>query len=65
MITIQLNNESQALAPGTTVAALITARGADCVVVAVNDRLVPRGCRDGHILRDGDRVELLTPMEGG
>lgn len=65
MITIQLNDESLALTPDTTVAALVAGRGADCAVVAINDCFVPRGCHDSHILREGDRVELLTPMEGG
>jgi len=33
--------------------------------VAVNDTFIPRSEYDNTILKDGDRVELLVPMQGG
>lgn len=33
--------------------------------VAVNHDVVPRGRWDEPVLRDGDRVEILTPRQGG
>ncbi|MDO6461538.1 sulfur carrier protein ThiS [Granulosicoccaceae sp. 1_MG-2023] len=33
--------------------------------VAVNARFVPRSAYDGVELHEGDRVEILIPMQGG
>ncbi|WP_170480905.1 sulfur carrier protein ThiS [Ruegeria arenilitoris] len=35
------------------------------VATAVNEEFVPSVMRAGHQLRDGDRVEVLSPMQGG
>ncbi|MFY1673286.1 sulfur carrier protein ThiS [Plantactinospora sp. WMMB334] len=35
------------------------------VAVAVNGEVVPRGGWPGRLLRDGDRVEVLTAAQGG
>ena len=35
------------------------------VATAVNGQFVPRGARAGHKLADGDRIEVLSPMQGG
>jgi len=35
------------------------------VAVMVNDRIIPRAERDGSVLKEGDRVEILTFMGGG
>ncbi len=35
------------------------------VSTAVNGQFVPRGARAGTALADGDRVEVLAPMQGG
>ena len=32
---------------------------------AVNEEFVPEASRSGCRLREGDRVEILTPMQGG
>ncbi len=32
---------------------------------AHNGGFVPRASRDTTVLRDGDRVEVLSPMQGG
>jgi sulfur carrier protein len=33
--------------------------------VAVNRAVVPRGCWDQPILREGDKIEIVTPRQGG
>jgi sulfur carrier protein len=39
---------------------------ADAVVAtALNGEFVPAGSRPGARLSDGDRVEVLAPMQGG
>ena len=66
MIDILLNGSGQTLSEGTTLAELIARFGTDpATVAAVNDAFVPRGHHPAHILKPGDRVELLSPMEGG
>ncbi|WP_419914904.1 sulfur carrier protein ThiS [Hoeflea sp.] len=35
------------------------------LATAVNGTVVCRGDRDDHTLQDGDRIEILSPMQGG
>ncbi|WP_420585575.1 sulfur carrier protein ThiS [Ruegeria sp.] len=35
------------------------------VATAVNEDFVPSSLRIGHRLADGDRVEVVAPMQGG
>jgi sulfur carrier protein len=65
--TIVLNGEPSEVAPGTTVARLVaglTGAGAG-VAVAVNGEVVPRGAWPQLQLGAGDRVEVLTAVQGG
>jgi sulfur carrier protein len=65
--TIVVNGEPNEIAPGTTVAGLVaslTGSGAG-VAVAVNGEVVPRGAWSGVRLGAGDRVEVLTAVQGG
>jgi sulfur carrier protein len=64
---IRLNGEPRAIAPGTSVDALVRQLGLRPEVVAVelNERLVARDLRVTTVLRDGDRVEVVTLVGGG
>jgi sulfur carrier protein len=68
-MTIQLNGEERAIAPGTTVRALLEALevpgGARGVAVAVDAEVVPRGAWETTTLDDGARVEVLRAIQGG
>ncbi|WP_328342893.1 sulfur carrier protein ThiS [Micromonospora sp. NBC_00421] len=62
-----VNGVGRELAGGSTVADLVRAvteqrRG---LAVAVNGEVVPRGGWPGAVLRDGDRVEVLSAAQGG
>lgn len=35
------------------------------IAVAVNDRIVPRAEWETTVLEDGDRIEIITAMQGG
>ncbi len=35
------------------------------VATALNGMFVPEDGRHAHLLRDGDKIEILTPREGG
>lgn len=66
-MNISVNGEPRELAPATTldvvVAALTPAPSG--VAAAVNETVVPRTRWSGTPLSDGDRVEVLTAVQGG
>lgn len=66
-LSITLNGESIALAPGSTVADLVAdlvaqPRGA---AVAVNGEVVPRERHAATPIADGDIVEIVRAVQGG
>jgi len=65
--TIWLNGTATELAGGATVAAVATALGVPArgVAVALNGEVVPRATWAQAVLRDGDRIEILTATQGG
>jgi sulfur carrier protein len=67
MTTITLNGTDRDVPADCTVAAvvaLLTATGSGCAV-AVNDEVIPRHDWSGRVLASGDRVEVLTAVQGG
>lgn len=66
-MNISVNGEPHVAAAGSTVADLVDAlagrRGG--VAVAVNEDVVPRAVWAETPLRAGDRVEILTAVQGG
>ncbi|MGW5671550.1 sulfur carrier protein ThiS [Micromonospora sp. NPDC003776] len=64
---LTVNGTGRDMPGGTTVAELVRAvteqrRG---LAVAVNGEVVPRGGWPATVLRDGDRVEVLSAAQGG
>ncbi|MGR6467324.1 sulfur carrier protein ThiS [Rhizobium sp. PAMB 3182] len=61
-----INGEEQDIA-AETLAALLSALDyeGDWLATAVNGELVPRSERGERVLADGDRIEVLSPMQGG
>ncbi|WFE42393.1 sulfur carrier protein ThiS [Micromonospora sp. WMMD998] len=62
-----VNGAERTLPDGVTVADVVRAvtgqqRG---LAVAVNGEVVPRGGWPASVLRDGDRVEVLSAAQGG
>lgn len=47
--------------------AALTELGADCgsVATSVNEEFVPKTRRSSFELREGDRLEVVAPMQGG
>ncbi|RST19465.1 sulfur carrier protein ThiS [Streptomyces sp. WAC05374] len=66
-VHVSVNGEARRLAGPTTldtlVATLTTAPSG--VAAAVNETVVPRSQWPGTLLGDGDRVEVLTAVQGG
>ncbi len=62
---IVLNGEPREVEATTLSALLIEAGFSGRVATAVNEAFVPATLRDSHALADGDRVEIVAPMQGG
>jgi sulfur carrier protein len=64
---LTVNGEGRTLSGGATVAELVATLAAQIrgVAVAVNGEVVPRTGWPATVLRDGDRVEVLTAAQGG
>ncbi|MFD3323895.1 sulfur carrier protein ThiS [Streptomyces sp. NPDC058611] len=66
-MTISVNGEPREVAAGTTldaVVAILTAAPSG-VAAALNETVVPRGQWTATPVGDGDRVEILTAVQGG
>ena len=66
-LEITVNGEAVQLQAGSTVAALVAARGLrpEQVAVEVNREIVPRASHAEHPLASGDRIEIVTMVGGG
>ncbi|QNP62877.1 sulfur carrier protein ThiS [Streptomyces genisteinicus] len=66
-MNISVNGEARQLAAGTTLDAVVAALSAapSGVAAAVNESVVPRGEWAATRLGEGDRVEVLTAVQGG
>ncbi|MYS35260.1 sulfur carrier protein [Streptomyces sp. KhCrAH-43] len=66
-LTVSVNGAPVAVAAGTTLDALVaTLTDAPTgVAAALNETVVPRGRWTAAALSDGDRVEVLTAVQGG
>ncbi|MGW7478978.1 sulfur carrier protein ThiS [Nonomuraea muscovyensis] len=64
---VTINGDAREVPDGTTVAQAvrILTVATSGVAVALNDEVVTRGTWDSTRLRDSDRVEVLTAVQGG
>lgn len=62
---ITLNGETCTVAAATLADLLVEREMSGRVATAVNEIFVPAGLRADHKLNNGDRVEILAPMQGG
>lgn len=65
-MTVLVNGRPWTCPTGTAVASVVAALGHTVgVAVAVNGTVVPRAGWERSELREGDRVEVLTAVQGG
>ncbi|OIK29472.1 thiamine biosynthesis protein ThiS [Streptomyces malaysiense] len=66
-MTVSVNGQRREIAPGTALDAVVRSLvGAPAgVAAAVNETVVPRTRWAGTALAEGDRVEVLTAVQGG
>lgn len=67
VLNVSVNGEARQLAAGTTLNVLVAelATAPSGVAAALNETVVPRSQWAGTPLTDGDRVEVLTAVQGG
>ncbi|WP_374983488.1 sulfur carrier protein ThiS [Streptomyces fradiae] len=66
-VTVSVNGRPRELAAPVALDALVATLTAapSGVAAAVNETVVPRGAWASTVLADGDRVEVLTAVQGG
>ncbi len=66
-VRVTVNGEPRQMPGGATVAQLVAAVTdlTGGVAAAVNGEVVPRRAWEGTLLADGDRVEVVTAVQGG
>lgn len=64
-MTITLNGEVLETSAATLADLLVEQARSGRVATSVNEVFVPATLRADHALQDGDRVEILAPMQGG
>lgn len=66
-VNISVNGESRAVAPGTALDSVVRSLtpAPSGVAAALNETVVPRAEWAGTALSEGDRVEVLTAVQGG
>jgi sulfur carrier protein len=66
-VTISVNGERRQIEPGTALDTLVRSltTAPSGVAAALNETVVPRGQWSSTSLSEGDRVEVLTAVQGG
>lgn len=66
-VTVFVNGERRLVASGTVLDALVATLtvAPSGVAAALNETVVPRGQWSSTALAEGDRVEVLTAVQGG
>lgn len=66
-MTVTVNGLDREVRPGSTVDEIVAALTGDPrgVAVAVNGEVVPRAGWASATVHDGDRIEVLTAVQGG
>lgn len=67
MLTLHVNGDPRQFKAAMTVAELLAELDvtAPAVAVEINRSIVPRSAHETHVLKDGDRVEIVTFVGGG
>ncbi len=66
-LNVSVNGEPREFAPGTALDSVVRSltRAPSGVAAALNETVVPRAQWPSTALREGDRVEILTAVQGG
>lgn len=65
MITIYLNDERQQIQAQQSLQEFIQDRSEAHFAIAINQQFIPRSAYSTTSLQEGDRVDIIVPMQGG
>lgn len=67
MISLFLNGEQKTIATATPLSQAIVSwqYTESSFAVAINQTFIPRSEYDNVLLQDGDRIDVVSPMQGG
>lgn len=61
-----INGNEQEFKEGLSLIGLLTElKASEPYAVAVNQMFIPRANCENHTLKEGDKVEVLSPIQGG
>ncbi len=65
-MNITINGEQHPLPQPQTIDQLLAGKGfGKNIAVALNGAFVPRTTYAGQVVKDGDSIEIVSPMQGG
>ena len=66
-MNILLNNKSETLLDVTTIQKLLEDKNIKdkYFAVEINKKIIPKSLHYRHIIKDGDRIEIITAIGGG
>ena len=66
-MNILLNNKSETLFDGSTVQKLLEDKNikSKYFAVEINRKIIPKSTHNTHIIKDGDKIEIITAIGGG
>ena len=66
-MNILLNNKPEELFDGSTVKKLLEIKNIKNIYYAVeiNKRIIPKSDHETYIIKDGDKIEIITAIGGG
>ena len=67
IMNILLNNKSEKLLDGTTIQKLLEDKNIKnkLFAVEIDRKIIPKSVHCKHIIKDGDRIEIITAIGGG
>tara|TARA_B100000965_G_scaffold374358_1_gene365574 strand:+ start:77 stop:277 length:201 start_codon:yes stop_codon:yes gene_type:complete len=66
-MNILLNNRPEKLFDGLTIRKLLEQKNIKnkYYAVEINKKIIPKSQHDAHIIKDGDKIEIITAIGGG
>tara|TARA_B100000886_G_C20369492_1_gene468866 strand:+ start:99 stop:299 length:201 start_codon:yes stop_codon:yes gene_type:complete len=66
-MNILLNNRPEKLFDGLTIRKLLEQKNIKnkYFAVEINKKIIPKSEHDAHVIKDGDKIEIITAIGGG
>ncbi len=66
-MNILLNNKPETIFDGSTIKKLLEQKKIQdkYFAVEINRKIIPKSKHDSHVIKDGDKIEIVTAIGGG